>query len=191
MRSLDVRMLTKCINTQILAAVFHEHPAINVHCAALPTSGNYDLTQRLLYLGLPAPLFTIDIDGIPREAFARFFDCLTPTFGHMISLGQANTIVSCPALTTHSELDNAALASAGIRPTTIRFAVGDEDPKDLIAHFISAARLAIDPDVPRFSDQFPSPETIDGMVRECYVKAHKKHVDAQRPMADVLAGRSE
>ena len=36
-----------------------------------------------------------------------------------------------------------ALREAGITPTMIRFAVGDEDPGDLIAHFIAAAKLAI------------------------------------------------
>ena len=40
--------------------------------------------------------------------FQRLFDALDPTFAHMISLGQSNTIVSCPGLTTHSELDDAA-----------------------------------------------------------------------------------
>ena len=52
----------------------------------------------------------------------------------MISLGQSNTIVSCPGLTTHSELDESSQRQAGITPSTIRFAVGDEDPVDLLDH---------------------------------------------------------
>ena len=33
-----------------------------------------------MYLGLPAPLFTVDFDGagIPPEAFERFFDIWPP-----------------------------------------------------------------------------------------------------------------
>src|SRR5260221_310621 len=73
---------------------------------------------------------------LPRASFQRFFDSLDPTFAHMISLGQSNTIVSCPGLTTHSELDETAQQEAGISRTTIRFAVGDEDPHDLLAHLI-------------------------------------------------------
>lgn len=130
MRTLEVRMLAKCINTQILVQFLDTHPQINVRSNALNNHPNAALREKLLFLGLPSPLFTIDMDQISRDAFHRFFDSLSPTFGHMISLGQSNTIVSCPALTTHSELDETALAEAGIRSTTIRFAIGDEHPRD-------------------------------------------------------------
>lgn len=182
LRTLEVRMLAKCINTLILARFMNAHPTINVHCNALPRDSNSPLRERLLFLGLAAPLFTIDMQGIPRDAFQRFFDCLAPTFDHMISLGQSNTIVSCPALTTHSELGAAALAEAGITPTTIRFAVGDEDPKDLIAHFISAARLAIDPCVPGFSGKFPSSKEIDALVRDTYLDVHRRYIESKPAM---------
>ena len=182
LRTLEVRMLTKCINTLILARFMNAHPTINVHCNALPNDTNSPLRERLLFLGLPAPLFTIDMQGIPRDAFQRFFDCLAPTFDHMISLGQSNTIVSCPALTTHSELDAAALAEAGITPTTIRLAVGDEDPQDLISHFIAAAKLAIDPHVPGFSGQFPAPNEINTLIRDTYLDVHRRYIESKLAM---------
>src|SRR5262249_53887492 len=149
------------------------HPGIHVNCNALPSSPNHALCQKDMFLGLPAPLFTIDMGKLPRESFQRFFDNLSPTFGHMISLGQPNTIVSCPALTTHSELDAKALTEAGITPTTIRFAVGDEDPRDLIAHLVGAAKLTIDPDVPGFSDAFPDVREINELIRACYLDTHR------------------
>jgi O-acetylhomoserine/O-acetylserine sulfhydrylase-like pyridoxal-dependent enzyme len=176
-------MLNKCINTEILARVLAAHPAINVHCHALEANKNAPLRQKLSFLGLAAPLFTIDMEEMPREAFARFFDSLEPLFAHMISLGQANTIVSCPALTTHSELDAQALAESGITPTTIRFAVGNEDPKDLLRHFIAAARLAIDPLMPGFSDRFPPPAEIDTLIRDVYLNAHRRYIESRPPMA--------
>ena len=128
----------------------------------------------------------LDIEGVPREAFQRFFDSLEPAFSHMISLGQTNTIVSCPALTTHSELDASALKSSGLGPTTIRLAVGTEDPKDLIAHFIQAARLALDPHVPEFSNQFMPPSEIDQLVRNCYTSAHEDYIDSKPGIASYL-----
>ncbi|MEK6247241.1 MAG: PLP-dependent transferase, partial [Planctomycetales bacterium] len=88
-RTLDVRMMRKCINTQILAQFLAGHPQINVHCNVLADSENADLRAEQMFLGLPAPLFTIDMGEIPRDAFQRFFDSLSPTFGHMISLGQS------------------------------------------------------------------------------------------------------
>ena len=78
----------------------------------------------------------------------------------MISLGQSNTIVSCPALTTHSELNDQALAEAGMTPTTIRCAVGDEDPLDLISHFVNAAKGTIDMAEPGYSDEFSGLQKI-------------------------------
>ena len=104
MKTLPLRMLRKCINTQILARFLDSHPNITVHCNAVENNDNAEFRERYTYLGLPAPLFTIDMGDIPPENFKQFFDSLSPTFGHMISLGQSNTIVSCPSLTTHSEL---------------------------------------------------------------------------------------
>ncbi len=187
MRTLGVRMLSKCINTQILARFFDSHPQINVQCNALTHDENSPLREKLMRFGLAAPLFTIDIEGVPREVFQRFFDSLEPTFSHMISLGQTNTIVSCPALTTHSELDEEALASSGIQPTTIRFAIGNEDPKDLLAQFIASARLALDPQVPGFSAQFMSPVEIDVLVKECYLGSHRRYIETKAPMVAYLA----
>jgi hypothetical protein len=101
----------------------------------------------------------------------------------MISLGQSNTIVSCPALTTHSELSATDLAQAGITPTTIRFAVGDEDPKDLIAHLVHTARFTMDPDVPGFSDKFLPPAHAEEVVRECYLATHRRYIES-KPRCD-------
>ena len=178
-RTLEVRMLAKCINTMILAEFLAAHPHINVHCNALADNPNAGLRKKLLYLGLPAPLFTIEIEGVSRESFQRFFDSLSPMFGHMVSLGQSNTIVACPALTTHSELDEAALRAAGIAPTTIRFALGDEDPRDLIAHFISTARLTLERETPGFCDRFMTRTAINALVNRVYADTHRRHIESK------------
>ncbi|HTV52491.1 MAG TPA: PLP-dependent transferase, partial [Steroidobacteraceae bacterium] len=103
MRTLEMRMLQKCINTIVLARTLAAHPLIRVHCSAVPGDPNHELATRLMSLGLPAPLFTFDFEapaGEPRwllpEAFKRFFDSLEPTFGLQVSLGQTNTVVLCP-----------------------------------------------------------------------------------------------
>ncbi|HEX4795693.1 MAG TPA: PLP-dependent transferase [Humisphaera sp.] len=175
-RTLDVRMLAKCINTIVISRFLASHPDIKVHCSALEEDPNHDMSNRLMFLGLPAPLFTIDMPTLPRETFARFFDSLDPTFAHMISLGQSNTIVSCPGLTTHSELDEQSQRQAGITPSTIRFAVGDEDANDLLAHLDAAARAAIDPDVPGFSSKWMPSEQAKQMVRDCYLLVHRRFI---------------
>lgn len=177
MRTLDMRMLAKCINTRILARALSAHPAFRVRCNDLEGDPNEPLLRRQSFLGLPAPLFTAAIEGLPPEVFVRFFDNLSPTFGHMISLGQSNTIVACPALTTHSELRPDQQEQAGISPTLIRFAPGDEDPMDLLDHLIEAARLTIDPTVPGFSAGFPPRDRLKDLIRTSYLQAHQAYVE--------------
>ena len=103
-----------------------------------------------------------------------------------MTLGQSNTVVLCPALTSHSELCDEALEEACIAPTTIRIAVGDENPKELAAHFIAAARLALDPVAPGFSDEFMSPEATDELYRDIYLEAHARYLDAMPSMEDLM-----
>ncbi len=179
MKTLTVRMLRKCINTQILADFLNSHADIQVNCNGVQGNANSDLREENLYLGLPAPLFTFDMGDIERDAFQRFFDSLSPTFGHMISLGQSNTIVSCPSLTTHSELNEEALKDSGLTSTTVRCAVGDEDPIDLIRHFVHAARGTIDLACPRYSDGFMNEADTRQMIRDRYTSTHLAHVESQ------------
>ncbi|MFQ5877354.1 MAG: PLP-dependent transferase [Acidobacteriota bacterium] len=193
MRTLELRMLRKCINTIVLARLLARHPGINVHCSAVGGNENYGLRERLMFLGLPAPLFTIDLEGpggrgspFTGAPFKRFFDCLEPAFGLQVSLGQMNTVILCPALTSHSELSEEALREAGICATTIRISVGDEDPRTLLAHFLRAAELALDPASPGFSRKFPPPEAVDSLYREVYVDVHARYVRAQPTMRSLL-----
>jgi O-acetylhomoserine (thiol)-lyase len=186
MKTLEMRMLKKCINTRILAQWLDSHPAVTVNCPALATESNHTLCQKLSYLGLPAPLFTIDFEnaGIDRMAFERFFDSLSPMFGHMVSLGQSNTVVLCPALTSHSELDATALKASGISSTTIRIAVGDENPRELITGFLQTTQLALDSLVPGFSDRFMQGKDVDCLVDDIYIATHRQHATAQPRMGE-------
>ena len=188
MKTLEGRMLKKCINTLVLVRWLDAHPSINVHCNALSTDPNSSLRERLMRNGLPAPLFAIDMEGagLNREEFIRFFDNLSPGLDHQVSLGQSNTVCLCPAFTSHSELDEQALKEAGISPTTIRIAVGLENPKEVIGHFQNALRLTIDPYHPGFSSKFLSPEATDELVISTYMDVHRTHVESGPSMSEFL-----
>ncbi|MDQ5977080.1 MAG: O-acetylhomoserine (thiol)-lyase [Verrucomicrobiota bacterium] len=189
MKTLEARMLRKCINTAIFARWLASHPQVTVSGPANPSDPNHALAARLSYLGLPAPLFTIHFEKakISRTTLERFYDTLTPMFGHMVSLGQSNTLVLCPALTTHSELGETALKEAGITPTTIRISVGDESPRELIRDFLLAARNALDADKPGFSAKFLAGPAVDRLVDETYLDIHRRHAAAQPRFAEVSA----
>ncbi len=188
MKTMELRMMRKCINTLILARFLASHPRIRVNCNAIEGDLNRPIRNKVLKFGLSAPLFTIDFEetGLDTDTFVRFFDSLEPAFHHQVTLGQSNTVILCPAMTSHSEMDDQALAEAGIARTTIRVAVGDENPKELIAHFVNAARLAIDPDAPGFSGEFLSPEETDQLVRHTYLKVHEAYIDCLPTTAEVL-----
>lgn len=179
-KTIENRVLSKCINTLIFTEYLNNHPKINVNSHGLKDHPNHGLCQKTLYLGLPSPLFTIDLEDshLPRETFVRFFDALEPVFGHMVSLGQSNTLVLCPALTSHSEMDEQAQADALIHLTTIRVAMGDENPRDLISHFRHCAKLHIDPVMPGFSDGFMLDKEVEQLIRKVHIGVHEKHLKA-------------
>ena len=192
MRTVELRVLSKAINTLVLARALAAHPAINVRCGAVAGNENFALREQQMFLGLPAPLFTIDFDTemgrrIGRHAFQRFFDCLEPAFGLQVTLGQVNTVVVCPALTSHSELSEAALHEAGISLTTIRISVGDEDPRALLAHMMQAAELALEPECPGFIAHFAPPDEIDALFESTYVDVHRRYAASRPRMRQLLS----
>ena len=188
MKTLELRMLKKCINTLVFTRWLASHPLVTVRGPANPDDPNHATAARLSYLGLPAPLFTINFEAakISRVTLERFFDSLAPMFGHMVSLGQSNTLVLCPALTSHSELGPEALKEAGITPTTIRISVGDESPRELIGDFLAAAAASIDEALPGFTKKFMPPATIDAMIDEVYADVHRRHAAAQPRFAECI-----
>jgi len=105
---------------------------------------------------------------------------LEPAFGLQVTLGQVNTVVLCPALTSHSELSDEALRESGISPTTIRVSVGEEDPRTLLAHLMRAAALALEPAAPGFMAHFPPAHEVDALYESTYVDVHRRYV-ASRP----------
>jgi O-acetylhomoserine/O-acetylserine sulfhydrylase-like pyridoxal-dependent enzyme len=194
LHTLELRMIQKAVNTLTLAEVLGMHPDINVNCNAVQGNPNAPIRKKCLFLGLPAGLFTIDFEGrrghgkppFDRTTFKRFFDSLDPVFGHQVSLGQTNTVVLCPAITSHSEMSDDALRAAGIEPTTVRVAVGTEDPRTLIAHLIKTAELTLEDASPGFCRKFPAPDVIDAVYRKHAVEVHRRVVENLPPMSSLL-----
>jgi len=187
-RTLNLRMLRKVISTIVLTRFLASHPQIRVKSPALEENENASIRKRVLHLGFPPPLFTIDFEDakLDRTTFTRFFDSLEPAFGHQVSLGQCNTVVLCPALTSHSEMSVRELYAAGISPTTVRFALGDEDPRHLIAHLIRLTESTIDRVRPGFSTKFMPPEEVDALYRRTYLDVHTRWLHSQPLTQDLM-----
>ncbi|OGD30675.1 hypothetical protein A2833_02030 [Candidatus Azambacteria bacterium RIFCSPHIGHO2_01_FULL_44_55] len=75
-------------------------------------------------------VFSVEFD-CSLEKCAKFIDSLK-IFSIAPSLGECKSLVIMPSLTTHSKLSCVASKGTNIPPNLIRFAVGLEDPWDLI-----------------------------------------------------------
>ena len=67
-----------------------------------------------------------------REAGARFLDALQ-LFTRLVNIGDAKSLATHPASTTHRQLSPAELDQAGISESTVRLSIGIEHIDDLLA----------------------------------------------------------
>ncbi|MCW8107499.1 PLP-dependent transferase [Alteromonas ponticola] len=188
MKTLEQRIISKVINTQVFTEFLAAHPKIRVNSHALDNHANAELKRKQHKHGWPCPLFTVDMApaNLQREIFTRFFDALEPAFSHQVSIGQTNTIILCPALTSHSELSTEEQRKAGIELTTMRIAMGTDNVKQLIAHFMLAARHFIDPAVEGFSKGFMSNAEIDALYQKVSMQVCEQHYTAVPGIAEIL-----
>lgn len=85
-------------------------------------------------------VLSLDIRGGKDAAF-RFLNALTiPVISN--NLGDAKSIATHPATTTHQRLSDDLKAELGITPGLVRFSVGLEDGDDLIADLTQALQAA-------------------------------------------------
>lgn len=188
MKTLEQRMMNKVINTTVFSQFLSSHPDFNVNCHALPGHPNAGIREQQMRHGWPCALFTVDMQSadLDRDTFVRFFDALEPAFSHQVSIGQNNTIILCPALTSHSELSEQEQHKANIFLTTMRIAMGTDNVKELIAHFINSARLHIDPVRPGFSDKFMDAASIDRLYINTALQVSEQHYGSSAPMSELL-----
>jgi O-acetylhomoserine (thiol)-lyase len=85
-------------------------------------------------------VFTFGIRG-GRDAGRRFIDALE-LWSHVANVGDMKSLVIHPASTTHSQLSDDEMKSAGVAPESVRLSVGLEDTDDLIWDLDNALREA-------------------------------------------------
>jgi O-succinylhomoserine sulfhydrylase len=95
----------------------------------LPSHPQYDLARAQMNSG--GTIVTCTVDGGKERAFAvidklRLFDISN-------NFGDAKSLVTHPATTTHQKLGPEGRAKVGISDGTIRLSIGLEDPADLLA----------------------------------------------------------
>ena len=76
-----------------------------------------------------------------REAGARFQDALQLIL-RLVNIGDAKTLATHPASTTHRQLSPAELEKAGVTEDMIRLSIGIEHADDIIADLDQALAAA-------------------------------------------------
>jgi O-succinylhomoserine sulfhydrylase len=79
---------------------------------------------------------TFEVDGGKAEAFAMMNALRVVDISN--NLGDAKSMVTHPATTTHRRLSPEARAAVGITDGTVRISVGLEDPADLVDDVVRA-----------------------------------------------------
>ncbi|WP_343589200.1 aminotransferase class I/II-fold pyridoxal phosphate-dependent enzyme [Paracidovorax wautersii] len=138
--TLALRMDRICDNALALAHYLQEHPKVEwVRYAGLPDHPDHALVQRQLGGRASGILsFSLKQDGSdPRAAGARFLDALQ-LFTRLVNIGDAKSLATHPASTTHRQLDAAELSNAGVTEGMVRLSVGIEHIDDLQADLAQA-----------------------------------------------------
>lgn len=130
LETLRLRMQAHCASAQTLAEWLEQQPGVEkVYYVGLPSHPQHELAKRQ-QKGFGAVL-SFEVAG-GKEGAWRFIDA-TRLISITANLGDSKTTITHPGSTTHGRLSPEDRASAGIRDSLIRVAVGLEDVADLKA----------------------------------------------------------
>ncbi len=130
METLDLRVRAQTQSAGEIAKALEGHPKLNrMIYPGADSHPQGELVAR--QIGAGGTMLAFDLKGGKDEAF-RFLNALEVI---IISnnLGDAKSIITHPATTTHQRLSEEQREELGIGPGLVRLSVGIEDPEDLIA----------------------------------------------------------
>lgn len=128
-------------NALKVAQFLKTHPKVEwVNYAGLPEHPDHALVERYLS-GRGPGILTFGVKG-GRPAGAAFQDALQ-LFTRLVNIGDAKSLATHPASTTHRQLSPDELRKAGVSEETVRLSIGIEHIDDLLADLDQAlGRLA-------------------------------------------------
>ena len=135
LETLDLRVRAQAASAQTLAEALQNHPKLaRAIYPGLPRHPQHDLTMQ--QTGNGGTVLALDVSGGQAAAF-RFLNALR-IFLISNNLGDAKSIATHPATTTHQRLSDAHKQQLGITPGLVRLSIGIEDPDDLLADVLNA-----------------------------------------------------
>jgi O-succinylhomoserine sulfhydrylase len=130
LETLRLRVDHQCEVAARLALRLEAHPRVrSVRYPFLPSHPQYELARRQMSAG--GTVVTFEVEGGKDAAFGVLDALRVVDISN--NLGDAKSLVTHPATTTHRRLTPQARADAGITDGVVRISVGLEDADDLLA----------------------------------------------------------
>ncbi|MFA6700441.1 MAG: aminotransferase class I/II-fold pyridoxal phosphate-dependent enzyme [Thiomicrospira sp.] len=140
LETLTLRMERICQNTQQVAEFLEQHPQVSwVNYAGLASHKDHALAQKYMN-GQASGILSFGLKS-GREGTRRFYDALNLII-RLVNIGDAKSCASIPAETTHRQLNDIELRSAGVSPEMVRLSIGIEHIDDLLTDIDQALNAA-------------------------------------------------
>ena len=128
-KTLELRMIRQSKNAGQIALFLENHPEIlSVNYPGLVSNNSYERAKK--YLSGFSAMVSFEVVGGKTRSI-KFMDQLDIAI-NAPSLGGVETLITLPALSSHSGMDPAERVKAGITDSLIRLSVGIESVDDLI-----------------------------------------------------------
>lgn len=135
LETLSLRVEKQAASALAVAHSLEAHPRVTrVVYPWLSSHPQHELARRQMSGG--GTVVTFEVDGGKAEAFAVMNALRIVDISN--NLGDAKSMVTHPATTTHRRLSPEARAAVGITDGTVRISIGLEDPADLIEDLTAA-----------------------------------------------------
>lgn len=140
LETLALRMERVCENAQKVAEFLEQHPLVSwVNYAGLANHKDHALAQKYMN-GKASGIMSFGLKS-GRPGTIKFYDALQLIL-RLVNIGDAKSCASIPAETTHRQLNDAELKSAGVSPDMVRISVGIEHIDDILADIEQALMVS-------------------------------------------------
>ncbi|MEM6275668.1 MAG: O-succinylhomoserine sulfhydrylase [Pseudomonadota bacterium] len=133
LETLDLRVRAQTANAEALAAALEGRGDVKVIYPGSKKHPQYSLIAR--QMGAGGTMLAVDCGS--KEAAFKTLNAMR-IFTISNNLGDAKSIVTHPATTTHQRLSDDQRAALGITEGLVRVSLGLEDARDLVADFLTA-----------------------------------------------------
>ena len=129
--TLALRLDRICANSIKVAQHLAQHPAVGwVEYAGLEGNPSKPLVDKYMG-GRASGILSFGVKS-GRDGGSKFLDALQ-LVTRLVNIGDAKSLATHPASTTHRQLNEEELARAGVRPDMVRLSIGIEHIDDILA----------------------------------------------------------